>query len=203
MNVPTLDLTQLNNRGNPWPLFDPNTKSFDCNVVKTIEVNKYATGHELTVQQARQIGGVPGAKPTGTVLTGRVLKSEGLVQGTDFILAKKPRLLPELKGYLHDGWYVGLFVDYEYLNKNGAVTGDRNYMGLHCVGLWGWRLTKGVRLVWEHDPLFDGRHPYVPFGRQHVPFWPLAHAAEAAIPKQFNGMDGTGKWTGWAVKIPL
>lgn len=202
MNVPTVDLTQLRNSGNPWPFVDPLTAKKDCNVAKTAEALFHFNHTKLTAKETRHMGGAPGPVPTGNRLTTNVFEAAGMVRGTDFITAN-PKPLESLKQLLREGWYVGLYVDYGVLNRLGAKTGDHNYTGLHCVGLWGWRRSLQGRLVWDHDPLFDGRRPRIPFGRQHVPFGPLMFAAQAAVPQQIQGAPASGLWTGWAVKIPL
>lgn len=202
MNVPTVDLTQLRNSGNPWPFVDPQTAKKDCNVAKTAEALFHFNRVKLNAQQTRKIGGAPGAVPTGNHLTVNVFENAGMVRGTDFITAN-PKSIESLKQLLRDGWYVGLYVDYGVLNRIGAKTGDHNYTGLHAIGVWGWRRTSQGRQVWNHDPLFDGRRPSIPYGRQHVLVGPLLMAAQAAVPKQISGAPASGLWTGWAVKIPL
>lgn len=202
MNVPTLCLTQLNNNGNPWPFNDPVTEKFDCNIAKTAEAVFYFNGDKLTADQVRQMGNRVGPRPSGNGTTDKVFQKEGMVKGTDYELAN-PRPFTDLKDALYAGWYVGLYVDYGYLNRVGALTGDRKYTGLHCVGLWGWRRSTTGILVWEHDPLFDGRRAVIPMGRQHVVLAPLRKAAESAVVRQKLATDGTNLWSGWAVKIPL
>jgi hypothetical protein len=194
VNVPTLDIVQLNNHGNPWPFNDPATEKEDCNVAKTSEAVHYFNGAQLTAKQTRTAGHALSG-PTGTTLTNDVFQSQGMVKGTDYILARGVPIADLRHLYLRTGWYVGAFVNYGVLNHLGALTGDKNYNGIHCIGLWGWRRSVDGILVWDHDPLFDGRRPAIPFGRQHVPFDPIQHALEAYA--------GPGLWSGWAVKIPL
>lgn len=194
MNVPTLDRTQLNNRGNGFPFFDPATAKKDCNVAKVSEAIEYFNGHRLTAQWVRRVGGYPGSVPTGNTLAQRVFQSEGMVKGTDFILAGK-RPLADLHAYLRDGWYVGGYIDYGVATSVDLPSGDKKYTGAHCIGIWGWRRSKTGILVWDHDPLFDGRRAAIPYGRQHV--------NAAKVFKAMEALAGADKWSGWAVKIPL
>lgn len=201
MKVPTICRTQLNNRGNDFPFNDPQTEKKDCNVAVTSEGLELFNGIKLTAHDTRAQGGYPGAVPTGNNLTNKVFTANGLVKGQDYLLAK-PRAFADLKTALRAGWFVGLYVDYGVLNAEGGVTGDKKYTGVHCVGVWGWRRKHGI-LVWDHDPLFDGRRPAIPYGRQHVPFGPLRKAAESAVVRQRLSKDDTNLWSGWAIKIPL
>jgi hypothetical protein len=205
VNVPTIDLTQLNNHGNPWPFNDPATEKDDCNVAKTAEAVYLFNGHQLTAKQVRSIGHDLSG-PTGNVLARKVFLSEGLVDGTDFVTAN-PKPTATLRQLLHDGWYVGGYVDHGVLNATTLPTGDPHYTGVHCIGLWGWRAAKDangkfVRLIWDHDSLFDGRRPAIPFGRQHVSFGLVLPALASAAEKLTN-QPGAGLWTGWAVRVPL
>lgn len=195
MKVPTIDLTQLNNNGNPWPLYDPATAKKDCNVVKSIEAVYLFNGHKLTVKQARAAGRTIQG-PTGTGFTARLFRAEGLVKKIDFITAEKQPVV-SLEQMLHDGWFVGAFVDDGVLNAGPTPSGDKLYTGTHAIGLWGWRRSHTPRgiLTWDHDSLFDGRRPAIVYGRQHVSFGPIEDAMEAYA--------GVGLWSGWAVKIPL
>jgi len=193
MNVPMLDLTQLSDAGNPWPVHDPLTAKDDCNVVKTVEAVHYFNGAQLSARQAR-LAAHELSGPTGVNLAQAVFESQKMELGVDFFRAN-PRPIADLRAFCYAGQYTGLFVDYGYLNKVGFITGDKHYTGIHCVGVWGWRRSKNGILVWDHDPLFDGRRPAIPLGRQHVSLAILQSAAEAYA--------GAGFWKGWSVKIPL
>jgi len=209
VNVPTLDRTQLSNRGNAFPFVDPATETDDCNVSKVSEAIEYFNGHQLTAHEVRSAGHDLSG-PTGNVLARKVFLSEGLVDGTDFITAN-PKPLDDLRTLrLQPGWVAGVYIDYGVLNAlakgdPSIKTGDRNYTGIHCTLVWGWRRSHSPAgiLVWDHDPLFDGRRPAIPYGRQHVSVGPLLAAAQAAVPKLVKGASATGLWCGWAVKIPL
>lgn len=212
----TLNRTQLHNRvqahgqelvSNAFPFVDPATAGHDCNVATTSASVELVTGAQLSAKQCRAIAGIPGDVGTGTVLATRVFESQGMRVGVDYVRFAR-RDVQLVRDLLRAGWYVTLFVDYDVVNDtDGGKYAGSVYRGAHAISVDGFmrRKVDGIwrRVVWDHDPLFDGRDrpkalPDAPFGRQLVPFYVLRAAAEHYTTR--HSPDLSGCVSGYAVK---
>lgn len=207
--------TQLHNRltahgvelvSNDFGFVNPATRGHDCNVATTSASVEIVTGAKLSAAQCRQIAGVPGDVGTGTAFAVRVFESQGMKVGVDYVRYAR-RDAEVVRDLLRAGWYVTLFVDYEVINDlEGGKYAGSTYRGAHALSIDGWTRRKidgrWRRVVWDHDPLFDGRDrpnalPDAPFGRQLVPFYVLRAAGEHYTARHSPGVVGL---SGYAVK---
>lgn len=193
MPVKTTDLSQLSDANQPnRPTYQWSTRTVDCNVVKTCEAVGYVTGTLLNVHTARQQAN-QSTGPTGLVFAHSVFVANGLVPGVDFqLLWQAPT--DTIRQLLRAKWYLGVILDYGVLNSlTPETSGDRNFHGLHCVGIHGlWRGPMGLT-THKHDPLNDGRRPAIKQGIVNVKFGHIRDAAYAYTKKP-------GYIQAWAVK---
>jgi hypothetical protein len=195
MKAPVYNRTQLNDRGNDFPFCNKPTASVDCNVAETSQAIQLVTGQQLTALHIRQVAGdMEGG--SGTTLATKAFLSVGMKAGEDFTRFRDVPV-EQVRALLRDGWFVTGFIDYGVMIDVSAkkFVGSKTYRGAHAVSMAGWARVGGKRVVWDYDPLFDGRTRSgwtYPMGRQRVPFWMIRDA--------MAGYAGPGLASGYAVR---
>lgn len=194
MKPPAYCRTQLSDRGNSFAFHNPATGKVDCNVAEISMGVEVHSGAQISASNIRVIGNDPSG-PTGTALANDVFLSLGMVPGVDYVRLWKVDV-QRVRDLLEARWYVVGYVDYGVIVDTfpRSLQGSRVYRGLHAIGMAGWWRKDGKRVVWEYDPLFDGRHSGYPLGRQVAPFGLLREAMGAYA-------DGVGLVSGYAVKM--